>query len=307
MELRHLRYFVAVAEELSFRRAAEHLHIAQPPLSAQIKSLEEELGVKLLERTTRSVSLTHAGRVFLEEARAVLAASTQAEQRARDAQHGLAGTLRVGIIAPVAGAWLAGILRRFRQKFPGVQLSLFDLTSTEQLRRLHEQELDAGLLRPPITVPGLDYKFVGESRQVLALPAGHRLARKKRLEWKDFHEEELVLIHPSAQHGYYDPFLAECAKAGAQPRPVQYANDIQTKMWLISAGFGIAPTTASLGEVRRPGLVFRALPPGLPPVQTVLAWRRGDPSPVLEHFCKSFEPFAGETAKGNGETANERE
>jgi DNA-binding transcriptional LysR family regulator len=291
MELRHLRYFVAVAEELSFRGAAEKLHIAQPPLSAQIKSLEEELRVKLLARTTRSVELTHAGRVFLEEARAVLAASAQAEQRARDAQHGLAGTLRVGIIAPVAGAWLAGILRRFRQRFPGVQFSLLDLTSTEQLRRLHDQELDAGLLRPPITFPELDYQFVGESRQVLALPAGHRLAKKKRLEWKDFDGEGLVLIHPSVQHGYYDLFLAECAKAGAHPRPVQYANDIQTKMWLISAGFGIAPTTASLGEVKRPGLVFRALPPGLPPVQTVLAWRRGDPSPVLEHFCKSFEPF----------------
>jgi DNA-binding transcriptional LysR family regulator len=153
VELRHLRYFVAVAEELSFRGAAERLHMAQPPLSAQIKALEQELGVKLLERTTRSVSLTHAGRVFLEESRRVLLASAQAEQRTRDAQHGLAGTLRVGIIAPVAGAWLAGILRRFRQRFPAVQLSLFDLTSTEQLRRLHEQELDAGLLRPPITFP----------------------------------------------------------------------------------------------------------------------------------------------------------
>jgi DNA-binding transcriptional LysR family regulator len=242
------------------------------------------------------VNLTHAGRVFLEEARAVLAASALAEQRARDAQHGLAGTLRVGFIAPVAGAWLAGVLRRFRQRFPAVQLSLFDLTSTEQLRRLHAQELDAGLLRPPITFPELNYKFVGESRQVLAMPAGHRLARKKKLEWKDFHEEELVLIHPSAQHGYYDPFFAECAKAGARPRPVQYANDIQTKMWLISAGFGIAPTTASLGEVKRPGLVLRALPPGLPPVQTVLAWRRADPSPVLEHFSKSFAPFAARRA-----------
>src|SRR4029077_5821373 len=102
------------------RRAAEKLHIAQPPLSAQIKSLEQELRVKLFERTTRSVGLTHAGRVFLEEARVVLAASTQAEQRTRDAQHGLAGTLRVGLIAPVAGAWLASILRRFRQRYPGV-------------------------------------------------------------------------------------------------------------------------------------------------------------------------------------------
>jgi DNA-binding transcriptional LysR family regulator len=291
MELRHLRYFVAVAEALSFRGAAEKLHIAQPPLSAQVKDLEAELRVRLFERTTRSVRLTHAGRVFLEEARAVLAASAQAEQRVREAEHGLAGTLRVGLIAPVANAWLAKILRRFRGQFPGIQLSLFESTSTEQLRRLNARELDAGLLRPPVGFPELDYKFVGETRQVLALPAGHLLARKRPLEWSDFHNQELVLIHPNAQHGFYDAFFAECAKAGAKPRPVQYANDIQTKMWLIAAGFGIAPTSASLSEVKRPGLVFRPLPPGLPPIQAVLAWRRDDHSPALAHFCDSFQPF----------------
>ncbi len=295
MELRHLRYFVAVAEQLSFRGAAEKLHMAQPPLSAQIKALETELRVSLLERTTRLVRLTHAGRLFLEHARAVLAAAAEAELRAREAAEGIAGTLRVGVIAPVANAWLAGILRGFRRQFPAVQLSLFDLTSTEQLRRLRAGELDAGLLRPPVPFPELDYKFVGESRQALALPAGHRLARKRRIEWRDFHHEPLVLMHPSAQHGFYDAFLGECAKAGAKPRVAQYAHDIQTKMWLISAGFGIAPTTATLAEVKRPGLVFRPLPPGLPPVQTVLAWRRDDDSPVLAHFCGTFHPF-GATA-----------
>ncbi len=293
MDLRHLRYFVAVAEELSFRRAAEKLHMAQPPLSAQIKALEQELGVRLFQRTTRSVQLTHAGRVFLEEARAVLAASVHAEERAREAERGLVGTLRVGMIAPAANAWLAGILRGFRQQFPGVQLSLFDLTSTEQLRRLRAVELDAGLLRPPVAFPELEYQFVSESRQALALPAGHRLARKRQLAWKDFHNEELVLIHPSAQHGFYDAFFAACAKAGAKPRPVQYANDIQTKLWLVSAGFGIAPTTATLTEIKRPGLVFRSLPPGLPPVQIVLVWRRADDSPVLTHFRACFQPLAG--------------
>jgi DNA-binding transcriptional LysR family regulator len=293
MELRHLRYFVTVAEELSFRRAAEKLHIAQPPLSAQIKALEQELQVRLFERTTRSVRLTPSGAVFLEEARAVLAATAHAERRAKDAEHGLAGTLRVGIIAPIANSWLAEILRRFRQQFPGVQLSLFELTSTEQLRRLRAGELDVGLLRPPVGFPELDYKVVGKSRQMLAVPAGHRLARKPSLSWADFHNEELVLISPSAQHGFYDAFFEECTKAGARPRPVQYANDVQTKLWLISAGFGIAPTIAATAEIKRPGLVFRPLPPGLPPVQTVLAWRREDRSPVLTHFRQCFEPLAG--------------
>jgi DNA-binding transcriptional LysR family regulator len=291
MELRHLRYFVAVAEELSFRKAAEKLHMAQPPLSAQIKALEEELRVRLFDRTTRLVQLTHSGRVLLAEARAVLAASTLAEQRVRDAEHSLVGTLRVGVIAPMTNAWLAGILRRFRQQFPAVQLSLFDLTTTEQLRRLRAQELDAGLLRPPVDFPELDSKFVGESRQVLAVPTGHKLAKKRRLRWEDFHDQELVLIHPSAQHGFYDAFLTECAKVDAKPRPVQYANDIQMKMWLISAGFGVAPTIATSDEVKRPGLTFRPLPSALPLVQTVLVWRREDTSPVLARFCESFEPF----------------
>jgi DNA-binding transcriptional LysR family regulator len=295
MELRHLRYFVTVAEELSFRRAAERLHMAQPPLSAQIKALESDLKVRLFERTTRQVRLTHAGRVFLEEARTVLAASSNAQERAREAEHGVAGTLRFGIIAPSANAWLARILSEFRQKYPAVQLSLFDLTSTEQLRRLRIGELDAGLLRPPVSFPELDYSFVDESQQVLALPLAHPLAKKRNIEWKDFHEQEMVLMHPSAQHGYYDAFFAQCAKVSAKPKAVQYANDIQTKMWLISAGFGIAPTTATLAEVKRPGLLFRPLPPGLPPVQTILVWRRDDASPVLSHFRVSFT-----TAHRNG-------
>ncbi len=293
MELRHLRYFVAVAEALSFRRAAERLNIAQPPLSAQIKALEAELQVRLFERTTRSVRLTQAGRVLLEEARTVLAAAANAGQRVKEAEHGLAGSLRVGVIAPMANAWLAGILRNFRQRFPGVQLSLFDLTSTEQLRRLRARELDAGVLRPPIAHAELDFKFLGETHQVLALPAGHRLNRKQPLEWRDFDNQELVLMHPDMQHGFYDEFFAQCARAEAKPRPVQYANDVQTKMWLISAGFGIAPTTAVLAEVKRPGLVFRPLPPGLPPVQTVLAWRKDDTSTVLAHFRDSLRPFPG--------------
>lgn len=288
MELRHLRYFVAVAGELNFRRAAERLHLAQPALSSQIKTLENELGVQLLERTTRSVKLTPAGRVFFDEARGVLEAAQAAMQHAKSAEHGLTGNLRVGIIAPAANAWLAGILRKFRLQYPGIQFSLFDLTSTEQLRRLHAGELDAGLLRPPMRSSELDFKLVEESRHVLAAPAEHRLARKRRLEWHDFDGEGLVMIQPSEQHGYYDAFLAACARAGAHPKPVQYAHDIQTKMWLISAGFGVAPTTATLAEVRRPGLVFRPLPSGLPPVHTILVWRRKDESLALAHFCALF-------------------
>lgn len=299
MELRHLRYFVAVAEDLNFRRAAERLHVAQPALSAQIKALEAELEVRLFERTTRSVLLTPAGRVFLDEARGVLAAATRAEQSARRAHQGIIGTLRVGVIAPAASPRLAGVLRQFHQTFPGVQLTLVELTSAEQLQRLRAAELDAGLLRPPVTSPDLKWIFAEQTYLVLAVPAGHRLATKRSLEWKDFDGEGLVMIQPGQQHGFYDAFLAACARAGAKVHPAQYAHDIQIKMWLISAGFGIAPTSAAVAEVKRPGLVFRPLPPGLPPVQTVLAWRRDDPSPILRSFLQHFA--GGETTSTPGQ------
>lgn len=288
MELRHLRYFVAVAEELSFRRAAERLHLAQPPLSSQIKSLEGELGLRLFDRTTRTVKLTSAGAVFLEEARAILIAADRARQNVRKASQGLIGPLRIGILAPTATPRLARILSSFRKKFPAVQFALFELTSVEQLHRLREEQLDVGLLRPPIEFAELEWRFVEESPMVLAAPSGHRLARKRGITWADFHNEPMVMIHPSLQHSYYDKFLELCAKAGATPVVGQYANDVHSKMWLISAGFGIAPTTKTIAEVKRPGLVFRELPEGLPLVQTLLVWKRSNHSPVLRNFLECF-------------------
>jgi len=290
MELRHLRYFVAVAEELNFRRAAERLRVAQPALSSQIKGLEQELSVRLFERTTRSVLLTPTGQIFLGEARNILSATAQAEQLVRKAEHGLVGNLRVGVITPATGPLLARVLRHFHQKYPGVQLSLSALTTTEQLKLLRSGELDAGLLRPPVTSPDFDTRFVEQAPQVLAVPAGHRLAKKRKLEWADFNGEGVVMIHPDLQHSFYDAFIGACAKAGAKTHVAQYAQDVQIKMWLISAGFGIAPVTATLVEIRRPGVVFRPLPPGLPPVQTMLVWRRADVSmPVIKNFLECFD------------------
>ena len=288
MELRHLRYFIAVAEELSFRRAAEKLNLAQPPLSAQIKALEEMLGTQLFLRSTRKVSLTSAGRVLLDEARAVIAASQQAERRVREARVGLVGTLRLGVLAPAANSRLAGVLRNFRAKYPGVQLALHELTSIEQIRRLREGQLDVGLVRPPVPASELATEFVENWRQVLALPSDHPLARKRKLQWKDFDKQAMVMMHPSVQHLYYDSFLAACATAGATPYPAQYAHDVQTKLWLISAGFGLAPASESLSEIRRPGLVYRDLPTELPSMPTVIAWRKNDDSQVIQCFRSSF-------------------
>ena len=300
MELRHLRYFVAVAEELNFRRAAARLHLAQPPLSTQIKGLEAELGAKLFERSTRSVRLTATGRVFLDEARVVLAAAERAEQRARKAHLGLVGTLRIGVLATATNNRLARILRSYRRSFPGVQISLYHLSSTEQLQRLRRDELDVGLLRPPVSYPELQSQFLEESPMILATPAGHRLARLPRIGWGDFHDEPLVMVHPSLQHGYYDNFLSLCARQGAIPVLGQYVNDVHSKMWLISAGFGIAPTTKTSAETKHPGLVFRELPPGLPLVQTRIVWKRANTSTILQHLLECFTQ-AAKTAPGQPE------
>jgi DNA-binding transcriptional LysR family regulator len=235
------------------------------------------------------VRLTQAGRNFLEDARQILARAAQAELRAKRAGQGIVGNLRIGYISGTATPWLAKNLRQFHQKFPGVQLSLFDLTTTEQLHQLRVGELDAGFLRPPVDFPELEYRFIEESAQVLALPADHRLVRKRKIEWADFDGEAMVMMHPSRQHRYYDTFLAACANAGAKPYPAQYAHDIQTKLWLISAGFGIAPTSSKFSETRRPGLIFRPLPPGLPLVQTILTWRKADESPALKQFLSFFK------------------
>ena len=121
---------------------------------------------------------------------------------------------------------------------------------------------------------------------VLALPAGHRLAKLRKLRWSDFDKEPMVMINPALQHGFYDPFLSLCAQAGATPVVAQYANDIHSKMWLISAGFGIAPTAKTIADVKRPGLVFRDLPAGVPGVQTMLVWKRSNTSPALKNFIE---------------------
>ncbi|WP_256199369.1 LysR family transcriptional regulator [Verrucomicrobium spinosum] len=294
MELRHLRYFTAVADTLNFHRAAEILHVAQPALSSQIKSLEEELNVQLFIRNTRSVNLTHAGRVFLEEARIVLSAANQAEKRARHADQGLVGTLRVGIIAPTANAWLAKILRCFHQKFPGVQLSLFDLTSTEQLHRLRAGELDAGLLRPPVGFAELDSMHVEESSQLLAMPTGHRLSRKEKLTW-------LTLTARARDDG----------PAGAArvlrfiPRRVRQSGCHATSSTVCSRHpdqdvahlrrLRRRPHHSDPGPGQTPRLIFRPLPKGLPKVQTVLVWRKQDESPILANFRGCFKELAAES------------
>jgi DNA-binding transcriptional LysR family regulator len=285
VELRHLKYFVAVAEELSFSRAAARLRIAQPPLSQQIKALETELGAKLFHRTSRNVSLTAAGEQFLPDARQVLEKARQAEQKARQAGEGTAGELSIGFITTAANFWLANAIKTFREAYPGVRLSLRDQTPAHILRDLLNGTLDLGLTRRPVHEGKLTSEVVLQDNMVIALPENHRLAAKNKIYYRDLAGESFVMLRPELAPGYYEPFLARCAQAGVVPIVGQYAEEIHTKTWLVAAGFGIAPTSGSLDIIRK-GVVCRSLAEGSPRHQMVAAWRAGDESPLARNFLR---------------------
>jgi len=287
MELRHLRYFVAVAEELNFSRAAERLHIAQPALSNQIKALEIELGVQLLERTRRVVRLTEAGKTLLSDARPLLADAQTAELHARGAQKGETGTIHIGYVLTTANARLASIIKAFRQGYPGVQPDLAQLATGAQITALKNRQLDVGFVRPPVHAPEIETEIIGEEKMVLAVASEDPLARKKRLTWQDLNGRTVLSVHPSVANYYYESFFAACRKNMVKLSIGPYSQDIHSSLWLVSTGYGITPITESAREFASASLAFRDLPADGPTIQTVLAWRRDNSSPVLANFLRT--------------------
>lgn len=316
MELRQLRYFCAVAEELNFGRAARRLFIAQPALSIQVRNLEQELKVRLLERTTRSVQLTHAGKTFYAEARDILELSDAAGKHAREAEQGFIGNLRVAFLSNVATADLGGRMRRFQERFPKVTLTLMEAPTHRQIELLLRREIDVGLLRfsretsrgsakdaaPSAARISLEPFVLGSGhateelaseeltrqRMIVAVPETGALARKKVLRWKDFHGQPLILSSDGRER-YFEPFLACCERAGVRPVVSQYAHELMTRLWLVACGFGFTPTTASSREISRPGLCYRPLPVDGPEVLTYAAWRKSETTPHLLHFIETLK------------------
>jgi DNA-binding transcriptional LysR family regulator len=255
MELRHLRYFAAVAEELSFRRAAERLHISQPPLSMQIKDLEEEIGVLLFDRSNRAITLTAAGDQFLLDARRILAEARQAEITAKKVASGIVGRLRLGFMLSTAHKLLGTAVQKFKQRYPDVEISLLDLTNSEQLLALADDRLDIAFTRSRITKPDLETEILLEEPMVMMVPSDDPLAKKKQLTWKDLAGKNIVTLHPDQALGFYDNFFVKCNEAKISVITGQYASDIHTEMWLVSIGMGLAPTSFTTTQVRRPNVV----------------------------------------------------
>ncbi len=285
IELRQFRQFIAVAEELSFRRAAERLNMAQPPLTATIKRIEDEIGATLIERTNRIARLTEAGRVFLEEAHKTVNQAERAMFAAQRAGAGLTGTLRVTFIASAARETLPPILLRFRKLSPEVKLELREAMTTQQILALVNDETDLGFVVPPLeNAENLNVEVVERNRLVAAIPVGHPLARAERIALSEMSQESWVLYDARQSPGLHRIIYEACAKAGFTPRVGQKAAQMDTIVSLVAGGMGVALVSKSVMTGGRQGVAFRELAGPGTPVEYELAMAYRNSSPVLDAF-----------------------
>ena len=301
MELRHLRYFVAVAEELSFTRAAERLHIGQPPLSHQIQMLEAEVGAQLLERSKRWVRLTEAGKLFLDDARRVLSLSEQAMLTARRAERGEAGELRVGFTfsTPLTPLF-ATVINRYRQRYPGVTLTLQEMSTLGQIDAIAGRELDLGLVRPPeTTLPeAVELTVLRRDPLVLVLPLAHPLAAKQSIAVRDLQGQPLVMYPESAGTGIHPQIFRLCREAGFKPTIAMEAGEASTIIGLIAAGCGISVLPSSFNIIQMGGVCYRPLADAEATTELLLAKRKDEISPLVAAFVTVAEEAAGHSAGG---------
>ncbi|MGE4553738.1 MAG: LysR family transcriptional regulator [Desulfovibrionaceae bacterium] len=282
MELRHLRYFLAVAEELHFGRAAARCHLAQPPLSQQIKDLEREVGAELFRRNSRNVALTPAGEALLAHARAALREAERGAEAARAAAAGTAGRLDLGFVNPAMDGFLSRAIAAFRREAPDVRLTLHELGSREQLEALRAGRLHAGFIRlAGQDVSGLAHEVLHRDRYVAALPRGHRLTKLKRVPLAELAREPLILYPRDTGPALYDAMLAALRTAlpPGHPGPAiaQEARSKHTTLSLVAAGLGVALVPGGIQVWRREGVVLREVAGALPDIE--LAVVRPEPEP----------------------------
>jgi DNA-binding transcriptional LysR family regulator len=286
MELRQLRYFIAVAEELHFSRAAARLHIAQPPLSQQIKQLESELHTQLLWRTKRRVELTGAGEAFLEEARKTLAQAEQAARVAQSTAAGETGQVQLGFIDSALYGFLPRLLRGFRDRHPDVQVVLHELTSGQQIEALRRAEIQLAVLRPTRAGAQVAFHEIGRERLLVAMPAGHRLAELEEVPAEELEPEGWVLFPRLLSPGLHDYLVGICRRAGFRPRVVQEAREGHTIVGLVGAGLGIALVAESLKHWGGPEVVYRPLRASTTVLPMCVAWRRDERARAVLSFVE---------------------
>lgn len=285
MELRHLRVFVAVAEELHFGRAARRLNLSQPPVSLAVKELETELGLRLLERTSRRIELTPDGEDVLREARAALARIESLRQHARSAARGARGSLSLDFISVEAYSFLPDVLRRFSNDFPLVKLSMSESTTDKILRDLEAGALDVGLvIASPDLAASLTYRPTNRYPLLVALPKGHKLARLAKVPLGRLANEQFLLFERQFGPVMFDTVVAACMRHGFSPRLFPASRQQHTILSLVAGQIGVALVPSCVQVLHREGVVLRPLQGEPALVETGVAWRKDDDSPVVRAF-----------------------
>src|SRR5579872_1447893 len=285
IELRHLRYFVAVAEELHFGRAAKRLHLSQPPLSQQIRKLEEIVGHALFLRTSRAVKLTSAGEAFVERARRTLRGVEEDLEEARSIGRGEVGYLRVGFIGSGMLTSLPGMLGRYRRQYPRVNLQLREAHTSFVIQAVLDGALDVGLLRDSGPVEGIEVETLFSERFVAVLPRKHPLAKYKTLTGAELRDEPFVLFPAIAGRRAYEKTVSICEAHGFRPQVVQEAPQWLTVLRLVGAGLGVTIAPACVQRIATPEVCCKSLRGAAARSDIELAYRAGESRAIVRTFC----------------------
>ncbi|WP_025732657.1 LysR family transcriptional regulator [Carnimonas nigrificans] len=298
MDIRQLRYFLAVAETLHFTRAAEHLGIAQPPLSQQIRKLEGEIGAPLFHRFSRGVELTEAGKRLQIDAQHVMDAAEQALTNAQRAARGISGRVRLGFASSaVFHASIATTLRAFRARYPQVELAPHESDSPSLIEAVRESRLDAAFVRLPPEDAGLDFTLVAEEALRLVLPEGHAQAAKKAVDPADLRDDPLITAPPWTSPALYELILGVFRHSGGEPLLSQQAPQVPSCPNLVASGFGISLIPESVCQVRSEGVVYPRIKGYSPPISIVLATRHNDQTPTIKNLIEVVKRSAVEGAE----------
>jgi len=287
MELRHLRYFVAVAESLHFGRAAARLRIAQPSLSHQIRRLEDEVQVTLLRRTNRQVEMAEAGRVFLQEARDIIARADRATVMARQVGSGYGPRLRIGIGYLSDQSNVAALLGAFHAQHQDIQVETKTMSVPAQIAALLDGQLDVGFVRPPVGDAALSSEIVISEPLVVALPREHRFASRPRVRLSALANEPFILPPREAVPVFHGAVLKACRDAGFVPHAAHEVDQLNMVLRMVAAGEGVALVPAAARKIHQHCVVYRPLRPAANSVETAIAWRRADSSAMLAAFIST--------------------
>ena len=301
MEFRHLRYFLVLAEELHFGRAARRLSMSQPPLSLNIQQLEVSVGARLFTRSSKSVALTAAGLAFVPAVRALLEQAGQAARLAHDVGQGMAGSLSIGFAGTMLYSGLPGILARFQAQHPRVRLLLKELSSSEQLIELAHDRLDIGFVHTTRVPPELSQILVSSQALVGCLPAGHRLARQTSLSLQALQGEPFAVVSRSVSPDYHERILSICGDAGFHPEIRYELRHWLSVVSLVSQGMGVALVPAALSRSALAGTAFVPLDTATTPYDTHCLWKTARDASALAAFVAAVRMTR--QPQGNGEAA----